>query len=708
LIILISITAVGLEYRAYLTNIELQKSQIRDEMSDVIFEHKKIELENIFRQMYETARTISLLPSVRHIEGGNRQSAEEDVVALGRFSEDADVSVQQLYNNIVNNIALSEIYAVVDGLNSAKGEVPFFMYDSLILEKDKTADDEEEATSSDFPEELETEEYSYYPKQIEQLKSQYPTFNFNKLDDIPAVFSPVMRTCDNTQYTSKSTGNEKDAYGFLYSVPFYGDDDRLKGIISMILRTNVLEARLLDLAYLPVTPEEVQLAQSEGVSVSESYGNFILQNSTYEIAIFDRRNTTLLQKIQTGLEKKDPNILSKTLKINGDSDWILSYSIEPIFYEKVVSSERWLFLMNIGITLLISAVGIAVFIFAFYRKLGQYKQEAAHLEERAKVVSDFTKAIRAVAEGDLKVSLNDSRGSDMQDLISQFDGMKESLNHVMDQVKSESSVLLHKSSDSEVSMNTLMKQTIQLNDNMGGILDSVVNISNAAEFMERQSIEIALAAKETLSTAHDGSRSVDETLRNLSGIRELTSKGVDAVSDLNEKSQQIGDVIGVIKGISNQTNLLALNASIEASRAGEAGRGFEVVANEIRVLSVRTEEATMTIKKLIEDIQQSVALTLYEMGETHSYVLNSMDVAREAQDKLNQITVASKELAESISLISSQIKQQAFETVEIKHQEESMEKIASMTKKQLAENVQVIHELILMADHLMTLVNKFK
>lgn len=169
--------------------------------------------------MYESIRTISLFPAVRAISGGNRRSGEEDIVKEGRFSPDAHETVQQLYNNSASNVAVSEIYAIVEGLDYTKGEVLFFMYDSLILNGGNPEGEADEAQSDDTTEESEDAEYAYYPKQIEYFKEHFPVFTFKELNHIPAVLSPLMRTCDNTQYQSKSRDHVEDAYGILYSVP---------------------------------------------------------------------------------------------------------------------------------------------------------------------------------------------------------------------------------------------------------------------------------------------------------------------------------------------------------------------------------------------------------------------------------------------------------------------------------------------------------
>lgn len=105
----------------------------------------------------------------------------------------------------------------------------------------------------DFPEESEEAEYEHYIKQLAFFKSRYPTFNFSSLDEIPFIASPPMRTCDNTQYTSETHGDVEDSFGMLFSVPIYGSDDGFRGIISVIVRSNIFEAVLIDRPFVIVT-----------------------------------------------------------------------------------------------------------------------------------------------------------------------------------------------------------------------------------------------------------------------------------------------------------------------------------------------------------------------------------------------------------------------------------------------------------------------
>ena len=300
-------------------------------------EPKKRAIEQLFDTVYQNSRTISLLPSMQAVKGKNRANAADDVVANNRISSDAFYTVQQIYNNIVSHVRVSEIYAVLDGLDYKKGEIPFFTFDELIFQKNFKANSSESQDSLDSPLEFEDQEYEFFPKQIAQLKKNYPRFNYTNIDSIPAVFSPLMRTCDNTQYQSLKHGNERETYGLLYSVPFYSEDSQnLSGIVSVIIRANILEAALLGIPNLPLSEQEKAEAVEHGYPLPEQASNFLLQDSKYGIRIQDRRNTELPKQLaRKDLEGR--NVFSTQLNVHGDTQWTLHYYIpEAVLQEHLI------------------------------------------------------------------------------------------------------------------------------------------------------------------------------------------------------------------------------------------------------------------------------------------------------------------------------------------------------------------------------------
>ena len=286
-------------------------------------------LEAAFEDIYHNARTISLIPSVRHLSGPNRRGESDNVVASGRFSIDADETVRQIYGNLFTNVQVSEVYVVLDGLDARRGEVPFLMYDNMIVAGNGVA---KNPNLSDIPLEDESQEYAHYPAAIEMFRAKHPRFHFGSLDEIPAMWSPRMRTCDNTQYESKLHGNSADAEGVTMTVPIYSSATGLvSGVIAVVLRTNVLEAMLLDLPFLPITQRDKLRAQEQNVTLPASPATFMLTDMRTGSRIWDRRLPDPERVFAPGQD----NVLIKPLNPPNvgaghyDGQWVLHYAISP-------------------------------------------------------------------------------------------------------------------------------------------------------------------------------------------------------------------------------------------------------------------------------------------------------------------------------------------------------------------------------------------
>jgi methyl-accepting chemotaxis protein len=175
----------------------------------------------------------------------------------------------------------------------------------------------------------------------------------------------------------------------------------------------------------------------------------------------------------------------------------------------------------------------------------------------------------------------------------------------------------------------------------------------------------AEAANSANTAAHNGNNVVDETIAIINRLAEDVSQGASAVSQLREDSQKVGSVLDVIRGIAEQTNLLALNAAIEAARAGEQGRGFAVVADEVRTLASRTQESTQEIQTMIEHLQASAgnASEVMQRGILTSDA--GVAKAADAGEALNSITQAVDVIRDMNTQIASAAEEQSAVAAEM-------------------------------------------
>ncbi len=252
-------------------------------------EEKLLSLEMALKQIYQGARTLSLLPGIRGRGGGNLPAGSEGKYDPARLSEESRLTTQQIYNNLASNVSVSEVYCILEGFRPEKGETPFFMFDELIVGEGEGGGGGESEGDADEPEELETQEYDYLARLLESVQRAQPRRKFTSLEEIPCYLSPVMRTCDNAQYGSRSRGEERNAGGVIFSVPIYGKDDLFAGVVSVIVRTNVFEAMLVGVPSLLITDEDRQVAGREGWGMPAEASPFVFVMGEQKIRIFDRR-----------------------------------------------------------------------------------------------------------------------------------------------------------------------------------------------------------------------------------------------------------------------------------------------------------------------------------------------------------------------------------------------------------------------------------
>ncbi|WP_076414179.1 methyl-accepting chemotaxis protein [Shewanella sp. UCD-KL12] len=216
--------------------------------------------------------------------------------------------------------------------------------------------------------------------------------------------------------------------------------------------------------------------------------------------------------------------------------------------------------------------------------------------------------------------------------------------------------------------------------------------------------DAADAANQTDSQSKDGMNVVNNTVETIVGLAAEIESAAEVIQNLETDSNQIGTILDVIKGIAEQTNLLALNAAIEAARAGEQGRGFAVVADEVRTLASRTQESTEEIQAMIEKLQGGAKTAVNVMSDSRKYADDSVSHAKSAGEALHMITESIGTITEMNTQIATAAEEQSAVSeeinaniVNINHAAEEAAEGANSTStesERLAEMAQELQQLV--------------
>jgi len=218
----------------------------------------------------------------------------------------------------------------------------------------------------------------------------------------------------------------------------------------------------------------------------------------------------------------------------------------------------------------------------------------------------------------------------------------------------------------------------------------------------------AVATSQATKAVEEGNQLVQNSVRSVRSLVEGVGRTSETVNNLSRDAENIGEVLTVIEGIAEQTNLLALNAAIEAARAGEAGRGFAVVADEVRGLSVRTSESTQEIKDIISRLQESSNSCVGVMAEQSSSAEYAAEQTESAGCRLDEIVSAITNIQDLSATIASATEQQVSVVNEVAQNVNSIRTLNEESNEIAQQTDAKASDLNLVCDHLNQLTKNFK
>ena len=323
-------------------------------------------------------------------------------------------------------------------------------------------------------------------------------------------------------------------------------------------------------------------------------------------------------------------------------------------------------------------------------------------------IAQAVESAQRIAKGDLTHAILTDRTDEAGQLLMAISDMQSGLKSTLLEIANASDQLASSAEELSAVTDESTRSLTRQNDEIQQAATAVNQMTAAVDEVASNAVSTSEASSQATTEAEEGQQQVEQAVSGMSSMVVEINDSTQSVADLANQVREIGKVIDVIRGIADQTNLLALNAAIEAARAGEQGRGFAVVADEVRALAHRTQTSTVDIEKMIGEVQAGADDAVAAMNKSLTWANNTQTLAQNAGHALQRITSSVAKINERNLVIASASEEQAQVAREVDRNLLNIQDLSTQTAAGANQTNASSQDLSRLATSFNVLVSKFQ